>query len=51
MILSFVLLDFVIDCFNFLTNTNFYNKLFRNHDELSDGKNVLFIKNEYSSLV
>ena len=27
---SFVLLDFIIGCFDFLTNTHFYNKFFRN---------------------
>ena len=51
-ILAFcVLLDFVIDCFNFLTNTHFYNKFFLNRNVLFDDKVVSFRKNEYGSLV
>ena len=46
-ILSFVLLDFVIGCFDFLTNTHCYNKFFANHNGLSDDKVVPFTKNEY----
>ena len=50
-VLSFVLLNFVIDCFDFLTNTHIYNKFFLNRNGLSDNKVVLFTKNEYGSLV
>ena len=49
--LSFVLLDFVIDCFNFLTDTHCYNAFFLNRNGLSDDMVVLFLKNKYASLV
>ena len=45
------LLDFVIDCFDFLTNTHFYNNFFLNPIGLSDDKVASFTKNEYHSLV
>ena len=44
------IVDSVIDCFDFLTNTRFYNNFFLNHNGLSDDKVRLFTKNEYSSL-
>ena len=44
------LLDFVIDCFYFLTYTHFY-KFFLNRNGSSDGNLVSFTKNEYGSLV
>ena len=47
--LSFVLLDFAIDCFNCLMFI--YDKFFLNRDGLSDGKVVTISKNEYGSLV
>ena len=50
-LLSFVLINFVIDCFDFLTNTYFYNKSILNRSGLPDGKLVSFTKNEYGSLV
>ena len=50
-ILSFVLVDFVIDCVDFHTNTHFYNKFFLNLNGLSYEKVVSFTKNEYGSLV
>ena len=37
-VLIFVLLDFVFDCFNFLTKTNFYKKFFVNRNGLSVDK-------------
>ena len=43
------LLNFVIDCFNLLINTHFYNKFFLNCNGLSDDKVVLFTKNKYGS--
>ena len=46
-----VLLDFVIDCFDFLTNTHFYNMFVLNRNGLSDDKVSSFTKNEYGSLV
>ena len=49
--LSFVLLVVVIDCFNFLTNTHFYDEFLLNRNGLSDDKVVLFTKNEYGFLV
>ena len=49
--LRFVLLNFVVDYFNFLTNTHFYNKFFLNLNGLSDDKVVSFPKNEYCALV
>ena len=47
--MSFVLLDFVIGCFNFLTNSYFYNRFFLNWNELSYDKVVPFTKNECGS--
>ena len=49
--MTFVFLDFVIHCFNFLTNSHFYNKLFLNLNGLSDDRVVFVTKNEYDSLV
>ena len=40
LLLSFVLLNYIIDCVNFFTNTDFYNKFFINHNGLSDDKVV-----------
>ena len=48
---AFVLLNFVTHCFNFLTNTHFYNKFFLNRNGLSDEKVVSFNKSDYGSLV
>ena len=48
--IELVLLDFVIDYFDFITNTHFYNKFFLNRKGLFDDK-VSLTKNEYSSLV
>ena len=50
-ILSFILLDFVTDCFDFLPNTHFYNNVFLNRNRLSNDKVVSFTKNENVSLV
>ena len=48
--IGFVLLNFVIDCFNFLTNSHVYNKFFLNLNGLSDDKVVSFTtKIEYGS--
>ena len=49
--MSLVLLDFVINSLNFLTDTHFYNKFFLNGNGLSDNKVVSFTKSEYGSLV
>ena len=40
--MCFVLLDFVIDCFNFLTNNNFCNEFFLSLNKLSNDKVVSF---------
>ena len=50
-ILSFVLVNFFIDCFKFLTNTHFCNKVFLNLNGLLYDKFVSFNKNGYGSLV
>ena len=47
--LSYVLLDFAIDCFNCLIFI--YDKFFLNCDGLPDGKVVTISKNENGSLV
>ena len=44
LLLSFVLLNYIIDCVNFFTNTDSYNKFFINHNGLSDDKVVSLTK-------
>ena len=44
LLLSFVLLNYIIDCVNFFTNTDFYSKFFINHNGLSDDKVVSLTK-------
>ena len=46
MILSFVLLVFVIDCFNFFIKSHFYNRFILNLNGLPDDEVLLFTKNE-----
>ena len=41
----------IIDCFNFLTNSHFYNRFFLNHNGFSHSEIVSFTKNKYGSLV
>ena len=43
--------EILVVCFNFLTNTHFYNKFFINHDALAEDKVVLFTKNKSVSLL
>ena len=42
---------FVVECFDFLTNTLFSNEFFLNLNGLSDNKVVPFTDNEYGSLI
>ena len=50
MILSIGLVDFIINCFNFLTNNHFYKKFFLILNEVSDDK-VVSLKAAYPTIL